>query len=89
MWHAAYTRRIYAVAKLLQRRDLDIDVPDTFLGITPFALVVAYGYLDITEALLNSGRADINARDNQGRTPLYYTAISKQKESTLLLLSRW
>lgn len=89
LWHAAYAGRMCAVAKLLQRRDLDIDVPDTFFGMTPFALAVAHGHSDVAKILLNSGRADINARDNQGRTPLHHAVISKQKESTLLLLSRW
>ncbi len=56
---------------------------------TPFALAVVYRHLDVAEVLLNPGRADINTRDNQGRTPLHYTVISKDKESTLLLLSRW
>jgi ankyrin repeat protein len=41
LWHAAYAGRGSAVARLLQQNDLEIDVPDTFHGIAPFALAVA------------------------------------------------
>jgi hypothetical protein len=43
LWHAAYAGRMCAVAKLLRRRDLDIDVPDAFFAMTPLVLAVAHG----------------------------------------------
>lgn len=87
LWHAAYAERMCAVAKLLRRRDLDTDVPGAFLRITPLALAVIHKHLSIMKVLLDTSRVDINAQDNQGRTPLYHAVISKEKVSTLLLLS--
>lgn len=77
LWYAAYAGRICALAKLLRRRNLDNDVPDAFLGMTPLALAVAHGHLSVTKALLDTGRVDINARDNRGLVSLYlsWTAL--------------
>lgn len=82
LWHAVYAGRMCAVTRLLQRQDLDIDVTDTFHKMTPFTLAVAHGHLDIAKILLDSGKVDINVRDNRGRTPLHHAVISEQKEST-------
>ncbi|GFF94054.1 hypothetical protein IFM60648_10288 [Aspergillus lentulus] len=86
MWRAAYAGRGSAVERLLQRNDLEIDVPDTFHGITPFALAVANGNISIAKALLDTNRVNINFRDAWGRTPLHYAVLSKHKPSVLLLL---
>jgi ankyrin repeat protein len=88
MWRAAYAGRGSAVARLLQQNDLEIDVPDTFHGSTPFALAVANGHVDIAEALLDTNKVNINFRDREGRTPLHHAVLSKHKSLVLLLLSR-
>jgi ankyrin repeat protein len=88
MWCAAYAGRGSAVARLLQQNDLEIDVPDTFHGSTPFALAVANGHVDIAEALLDTNKVNINFRDREGRTPLHHAVLLKHKSLVLLLLSR-
>jgi ankyrin repeat protein len=86
LWRAAYAGRGSAVARLLQQNDLEIDVPDTFHGITPFALAVANGNIGIAKALLDTNRVNINFRDAQGKTPLHHAVLSKHKPSVLMLL---
>jgi ankyrin repeat protein len=87
LWHAVYAGRMCAVTRLLQRQNLDIDVADTLHKMTPFALAVSYGHLDIAKTLLDSDKVDINVRDNRGRTPLRHAVISEREESIILLLS--
>ncbi|KAH1515598.1 hypothetical protein KXW39_000831 [Aspergillus fumigatus] len=88
LWRATYAGRGSAVARLLQENDLEIDVPDTFHGSTPFALAVANGNVDIAKVLLDTNEVNINFQDRQGRTPLHHAVLSKQRSSLLLLLSR-
>jgi ankyrin repeat protein len=88
LWRAAYAGRGSAVARLLRQNDLEINVPDTFHGSTPFALAVANGNVDIAKVLLDTNEVNINFRDRQGRTPLHHAVLSKQRSSVLLLLSR-
>lgn len=88
IWRAAYAGKKSAVLRLLQHKDLQIDVPDTFHEMTPFALAVANKHVGVAKVLLDTNRVDLNARDKCGRPPLYHAVVSKHMAPVLLLLSR-
>ncbi|KAB8235210.1 uncharacterized protein BDW43DRAFT_271311, partial [Aspergillus alliaceus] len=76
--------------RLLQHKDLQINVPGTFNGIRLSTLEVMDQHVDIAKILLatNNNRTNVNGRDRYGRAQLYHAVISKQKAPILLLLSR-
>jgi ankyrin repeat protein len=43
-------------------------------GSTPLILATRYGHKDIVELLLSTGKVDVNAKNNDGWTPLMFTA---------------
>lgn len=61
---------IDAVTLLLSQVD-DVSEKDLHYGMTPLHRASIDGYKDVTECLLERG-VDVNARDDAGRTPLYY-----------------
>ena len=68
--------RALAAAKLLLKRSADADAAGLGdeVGATPLHVAAAEGHLAIVQLLLGLGKADVNARDATGATPLMYAA---------------
>ena len=59
----------------------------TDYGITPLMTLSRYGYAEIVQSILASGKIDINEVDNQGRTALFFATSYDQANVVQLLLS--
>ena len=81
---AAYEGNNETVAKLLTIPGIEVDVV-TSLGATPLTEAAIFGYTKIIEMLAQAG-ADINHQDNHGLTPLHYTNIYNNMESSITVL---
>ena len=55
-------------------------------GLTPLHLAARYGTPDMVRALLNAG-ANINAKNNNGSTPLFYATLNENHNMVQVLLS--
>lgn len=58
---------------LLEDNTILVDLPD-FEGLTPLSFAAGEGCRRDVMLLIQSGKADVNARDRHGRTPLSYAA---------------
>ena len=66
-------------------RDLDdVDRPERRNGYTPLMLAALMGHREAVAALLGRG-ANVNARDNEGSTPLMFACTSDSAIATMLL----
>ena len=87
---AARYNREPAVAALLLDGGADADAGESANGLTPLLYVTWFSPTTVFEmvALLVDNGADINARDNDSITPLYYAVISEEVAVVALLLDR-
>jgi ankyrin repeat protein len=76
LWCVAFSGCTQIVKRLLQRDDVQVNVADYEHRVTPLGVVIVKGYKQIMLHLLKSRRADVNAWDQQRRTPIFY-AISR------------
>lgn len=60
------------------------DINATFEGMTPLHYAIEKGKPSIARELVKAG-ADVNARDNNGRTPIFYAATTAVSDVKLLL----
>lgn len=72
------------IAMFLLNRGAEVNHSDTdcFYGCLPLHLACRRGYLDMVETCVRKG-ANVNLRDNRGRTPLYYSRDIKIAECLL------
>ena len=61
----------------------DVDAKDKY-GRTPLHYAAGHGHKEITEILITK-RADVNAKTNDGFTPLDWAILSKQTKTAALL----
>jgi ankyrin repeat protein len=59
-----------SVKRLLSIRNINVNVKDDWRGYTPLHYAAANGHIEITRLLLQNG-ADVNARSNNGSSPLH------------------
>lgn len=71
------------ITQVLREHEPKVDQPDA-LGCTPLHLMSLTGSIQAVEALLEMG-ADILAEDNEGRIPLYYAYIRRDRQICQLL----
>lgn len=64
-----------------------VNIPDAALGCTPLHWASVTNRLDLILLLLDAG-ADIDSRDDAGRTPLYACAAFGAVDAAALLLQR-
>jgi ankyrin repeat protein len=55
-------------------------------GRTPLAWAIQQGHISVTRLLVGTGNADVNAKDNEERTPLLLACGTRQEDISLLLL---
>jgi ankyrin repeat protein len=70
LWCAAAEGYTEIVKDLLQRPDIQVDLPGTEYGVITLTIAVANGHVTIVERLIQTGRADVNALDRWRRTPI-------------------
>ena len=76
-------RNLDIVKKLLKAPTIDINCTDN-RNFTPLHLSCYEGHLDVTELLLERG-ADVDAVDDNGRTPLFYAMMNYPEISSMLI----
>ena len=59
----------------------------TNYGITPLMVLSEYGYTEIVQSILASGKIDVNEVDKEGRTALFFAASYDQTAVVQLLIS--
>ncbi|KAF4231145.1 hypothetical protein CNMCM8980_005369 [Aspergillus fumigatiaffinis] len=85
LWCAALQGFSEIVEDLLQRRDIQVDLPEKEYGLTPLAAAVAKGRAPIVKRLIHTGLANVNAPDRWRRTPIFH-AIARQDSAILEIL---
>lgn len=86
LW-AAEEGHTAVVELLLKRSGTDFEVRDSN-GSTPLLLAARYGHKTIVKLLLDTGKVEVNSKDNdQGSTPLSWAAQNGHVEVVKLLLS--
>jgi ankyrin repeat protein len=79
--------KLEAVRKLLESKDIDVNVLDKKFGKTPLCWAAQHGQLDVAKLLLDHG-ADFDLADTIGRTPLLWAARYGHEKILQLLLGR-
>ncbi|KAJ6007878.1 Pfs NACHT and Ankyrin domain protein [Penicillium herquei] len=78
-----------AVVKLLLARDgITIDEKDNEFDKTPLSWAAQNGHKAVVKLLLDTGNADVNVTDKDGRTPLLWAAQNGHEAVVELLLAR-
>jgi hypothetical protein len=72
--------------KLYIAKDSNFNAPDQF-GYTPLMRVIQRPSVEAAKLIIESGKADVNAKDRSGRTPLIVSASNGYKEIVELLLA--
>lgn len=72
-----------ARARALLEQGADLNAKDTEHGETPLIVAVKSGSVDIVRLLLEAG-AKVDARDDWGRTELFYAPVSSETFAVLL-----
>jgi ankyrin repeat protein len=85
LWCAALQGFTKIVEELLQRPDIQVDLPESQYGLTPLAAAVAKGRAPIVRRLIQTGRGDVNAPDRRRRTPIFH-AIARQDSAIFEVL---
>lgn len=87
--HAALFGRQVEIARLLIEHGADVNIKRGGRGLpragwTPLHYAAGYGFMELIEQMLERG-ANLNALDDEGRTPLRVAVEEKQDETTKLL----
>ncbi|GFG19250.1 ankyrin repeat protein [Aspergillus udagawae] len=85
LWCAALQGFTEIVEDLLQRPDIQVDLPEIAYCLTPLAAAVAKGRTPIVQQLIQTGRVNVNAPDLSRRTPIFH-AIARQDSAILEIL---
>ena len=72
--------------KLHVAKGANLNAPDQF-GFTPLMRAIQKPSVEAAKLILESGKADINAKDRSGRTPLIVSASNGNKDVVELLLA--
>jgi ankyrin repeat protein len=75
-----------AIVATLLRKGANPELRDSEKGATALTIAAYHGRADIVQALIQ-GKADVNARDAQGFTPLHYAIALNRAEAARLLLA--
>lgn len=81
--HDAVTNNDSVKVEKLIRQNPDLVFSKNENGFTPLQLAVTNGYIDIVQYLLTT-KADVNARNNYGGTPLHLAAMVKGQHGDLV-----
>lgn len=79
----AVVMRDIAKAHDAWERGADVNARDTEHNETPLILAAKHAYAPMIRQLLNAG-ADVEARDDEGRTALFFAPVSSEVFQTLL-----
>jgi ankyrin repeat protein len=85
LWCAVLQGFTRVMEDLLQRPNIQVDLPKRKCGLTPLAAAVAIGRATIVKQLIQTGRADVNAPD-QGRCTPIFLAITRHNSAILKIL---
>ena len=73
---------------LCERGDIDVDKGDKESGDTSLHLAAYHGRMEYTRILLDVGKANVNAKNNDSSTSLHCAAIEGHIEAVTLLIER-
>jgi ankyrin repeat protein len=85
--HSAVTARQFEMARTLIARGANVNPRQAENGVTPLHEAAANGSIEFAKLLLEH-KADINAKTNDGKTPLAYAVSRSQKEMATFLRER-
>ena len=85
--HIAVTQGHIEIVRLLCDRGADIEAQE-FLGRRTLHNAVFYGHISVVKELIEVRHAEINARDNDGRTALWWARQKRVVEIASCLVSR-
>ena len=83
--HSACTNGSLDIVKILVENSASIDCLNSFQQ-TPLAVAAAFNHVDIINFLLQTGHADIEAKDKDGYNPLLLAASDGNAEAVDILL---
>lgn len=84
---SAVRSKDFEIIKVLLDYGADVNVYDTFMGISPLLLACRYNNKKMVEMLLKKG-ADVNRVDSFGNTSLFYAFIYNNLSVATLLIDR-
>lgn len=85
--HIACNFELKNIVELLLKNDINVNIQDYDQEFTPLHYAINTWNLDITTAILESGKANINLQDVYGNTILHYAVIGKRIDVVSMLLS--
>lgn len=71
------------MVQLLLKHGADVDLTG---DVTPFGIACSFGFFEICTVLLKAG-ANVNFKDKEGRTPLFYAFVKQDINSITFLLN--
>ena len=91
-WTPLYYTVIYEEPEfcrlLCERGDVDVDKGRKYGGATALHFEANCGRMECMRILLDVGKANVNAKDNDSNTPLHYAAMEGRIELATLLIER-
>lgn len=88
MMVASYFGHDTVVEQLLMESEVDIDSKDNEYGRTSLTWAVQQRHISVVKVLFGTGKADVNSKDNKGRTPLWLACRARQEDMALFLLDK-
>ena len=89
IFNAARSGDIESIKYLIEHDHVDVETKELSKGETPLHCAIANNKIEIACYLIETCKANVEARDKDGWTPLHYAEFNKQKQIVTHLINRW